>query len=527
MNAFNFITGNEKNTTLDRLYLTIYFIFPLLFLSSFLLNSALFVITIYFVYFIFKNNYFSWINNIFVKILVLFWIYILLNSLINFNSYLEIFKSFSYLRFIILFISIVFILPILKIKFENLFLIYLIFSLIFSFDVIIQFIFGKNIFGFPCQMTYEFMGKIYCQRNSSFFQDELVAGTFILHFGIFGLTYFLFKKKEIFIIYFLGFLLIPIFLSGDRTPFAMSIITMFALIIFHKKSRISILKLSPLLIIVLALFFSSGKIYKRYVENIYSIFTTSEISYQSLDFRVKLLERQISFLDDVNDKSTEDVFFIITEETIDSFNRLQIDHILRERHLQYLRNKNIDEILRESELIKKTALVQYDHYKKRLKNIENVYNQRLKEGNLNKWYNGILDSQYGAHYLTAYEIFISNPIFGAGLKSFREVCKDYKDINSMSVASRCSTHPHNQHLEILSELGLIGYTFFLIIILIFFKFFFYREEQPSIIYFIFFSFICSKIFPFLPSGSFFSSMNSTYFWISFSMFFLIKDLKTN
>ena len=527
MNVFNFITGNKKNTTLDRLYLTIYFILPLLFLSSFLLNLALFLITIYFLYFIFKNKYFSWLNNILVRVLIFFWIYLLINSLINFNSSIEIFKSFSYLRFVVLFISIVFILPIIKIRFDNLFKVYLVFCLIFSIDVIIQFIIGKNILGFPCHMTYEVLGKIYCQRNSSFFQEELVAGTFLLHFGIFGLIYFLFKKEKKFFIYFLILIFLSIFLTGDRTPFAMTVIISCILVIFHKKIRIIILKLSPIFVIIFVLLFSSEKIYKRYVENTYRIFTTSELSFASLDYRTKLLKRQISFLDKVTDKQPEDNFFIITEETIDLYDRLDINHLLQDEKLEHLRNKNIDEVLKESEQIKKLAVFQLDHFSKRLKNIEKIYHNRQKEDKLNKWYNGILDSQYGAHYLTALEIFKNNPIFGTGIKSFRKECKNYEYINSMSVATRCSTHPHNQHLEILSELGLIGYIFFLILILIFFKFFLYRGSKSSLIFYLIFALVFAKIFPLLPSGSFFSSMNSTYFWLSFSMFFLIKDLKPN
>ena len=195
MDVINFITYNQQNSTLDKFILILFFLFPLFFFSPFLLNASLSIISLYFFYFILKNKYFIWLNDNFVKLILIFWIYIIINSFINFNSSNEIIKSFLYVRFIILFISFVFLLPLLKVNLDNLLKVYLIISLIISIDIFFQFIFGKNIFGFPCQMS--------CQRNSSFFQDELVAGTFVFHFGLFGILYY-FKRNFNFIAIFFG-----------------------------------------------------------------------------------------------------------------------------------------------------------------------------------------------------------------------------------------------------------------------------------------------------------------------------------
>ena len=230
MKVFNYISEDKKNSTFDKILLIVTFIFPLLFLSTFLVNSSLILISVYFFYYVFKNNYFDWFKDNFVKLIIIFWLYILLNSLINFNSSTEIIKSFSYLRFIILFIFFSFILPRLKIKFNNLFIFYLIISLIFIFDVIFQFIFGKNILGYPCQM----LSKMGCQRNSSFFQDELVAGTFILHFGLIGLTYYIFNRENKYTMVLIFLISLSIFFTGDRTPFAMILIILFNFLVFLK-----------------------------------------------------------------------------------------------------------------------------------------------------------------------------------------------------------------------------------------------------------------------------------------------------
>ena len=63
-------------------------------------------------------------------------------------------------------------------------------------------------------------------------------------------------------------------------------------------------------------------------------------------------------------------------------------------------------------------------------------------------------SQYLSHYYIAYKIFKDHKVFGTGFKSFRiESRKEYqiKDIYG------ASTHPHQIHFEILSELGIVGY----------------------------------------------------------------------
>ena len=52
------------------------------------------------------------------------------------------------------------------------------------------------------------------------------------------------------------------------------------------------------------------------------------------------------------------------------------------------------------------------------------------------------DTTWGAHYLTAYELFKKKPIFGNGIKSFRDLCGDV-EIISVREKFRCSTHPQH------------------------------------------------------------------------------------
>lgn len=75
----------------------------------------------------------------------------------------------------------------------------------------------------------------------------------------------------------------------------------------------------------------------------------------------------------------------------------------------------------------------------------------------------LFSTQYSEHYISAWRIFKDNKIIGIGPKNFRNICKEDKYYLSENT---CSTHPHNVLLQILSELGLIGFLFYF---LLFFK----------------------------------------------------------
>ena len=136
---------------------------------------------------------------------------------------------------------------------------------------------------------------------------------------------------------------------------------------------------------------------------------------------------------------------------------------------------------------------------------------------INKYFK---ESQYGAHQITAYEIFKNNILFGVGLKNFREESKKsiYENQDYYKTSQRQATHPHQVHLELLSELGLVGYISFFI--LIFFSIIFsyknyliYKNpyQLSSLIY------IISCLIPIIPSGSIFSTFFGGIFWFSFGL----------
>ena len=145
-----------------------------------------------------------------------------------------------------------------------------------------------------------------------------------------------------------------------------------------------------------------------------------------------------------------------------------------------------------------------------------IYNPLKTEG----IYNYIKGIPYGAHFSTAYEIFKENPISGIGLKNFYFECGKDKYIDKEFVFNhaRCSTHPHQLHLEILSHIGIFGYLVFIYLFfyLIYFGFINYlKNKNPYLLVSLIFIFV--SIFTPVPSGSFFTTYGATIFWLNFGL----------
>lgn len=147
-----------------------------------------------------------------------------------------------------------------------------------------------------------------------------------------------------------------------------------------------------------------------------------------------------------------------------------------------------------------------------------IQNEELNQLKSEKFYRNYImalksfkDTQWGAHWLTALEISEDNLLFGSGIRTFRTVCKQYEDIDSLSKDIRCSTHPHNIYLEIISETGIIGIVLILLFFFSFLKTFIIKSNNQSLTIAIG-ALILAIIFPLKPTGSFFSSWYGSILW---------------
>ena len=133
----------------------------------------------------------------------------------------------------------------------------------------------------------------------------------------------------------------------------------------------------------------------------------------------------------------------------------------------------------------------------------------------------ISENRHLSHYYIATNIFRDNILFGSGFKSFRIESPKIKYQKDGIYGA--STHPHQFHFEILSELGIVGYVLIMSnIIYVLFRKFNYKKELIKIGSFLF---IIASLIPILPSGSFFTSYGATIFFINYS--FLIRPKHQN
>lgn len=165
-------------------------------------------------------------------------------------------------------------------------------------------------------------------------------------------------------------------------------------------------------------------------------------------------------------------------------------------------------------------------------------NQRLESRYIDQTYKSIKtetglkiftdDTQ--SHYFSAIKMFKENPLFGQGVKMFRILCSK-PEFNYDKYS--CTTHPHNTYLEILAELGLVGFFFLLLPLYFVYKFFIvaflnkltrvnYKIDNSKLILMCFF-FI--NLWPLMPTGRFFNNWLSILYYLPVGFYFFYLSSK--
>ena len=178
------------------------------------------------------------------KIIFLFFFLILLTAVINDYYFFSIelnwkghfqtiLKSFFYLKYVLLFVIIRFLIEENKIDLKYFFIFSSLACLFVSFDIFIQYFYGKDVFGYPA------IGR----KMAGPFGDELIAGSFLQRFSLFSFflipvfysrlnSYLKFLLPILFIIF-----LSAIILSGNRMPLILFIFSIFLIVTFQKQAR--------------------------------------------------------------------------------------------------------------------------------------------------------------------------------------------------------------------------------------------------------------------------------------------------
>ena len=378
--------------------------------GSFLSDLSVSFISLLFLIYCLREKNFSYFKNKYFYFFLIFWSYLIINSLINNFNFDSLKISFFYFRYGIFVIAIVALLEV-----DDKFMKYFFYCIFICFTVLIidgfyQYFVGENILG------WKLGGRV-----TSFFGEEKILGSYLSRLWpiFFGLSILVLNKKnKIFFLFILIFILSEalIFVSGDRTAFFyINLSAVFVIFLSQKlfKLRLIILLSSILLIVVISVINPTAK------------------------------ERLIDY----------------------TFTQMNV----------------VKETKKEHETVGRY----------------------------------IFSMQHNHHYLTAYKMFLDNKILGVGVKNFRNFCNDEKYKESRF---SCSTHPHNSYLQILTEIGMIGFLFLMGILLVFCRFifkhmllkkrgkYFFTDFEICVL-----SGIAIYLWPFIPTGNVFNN------WLNIAM----------
>ncbi len=382
------------------LYLILFLPISIL-IGTLISNILILLIIVFFIYELYKNGKFNYLKNYDFLFLVLIWIYLILNSIFISQNESSLIRAIGFIRFVLLAFAISYYLSLNQKKYLlTIVKFWSIFFVIVTFDILFEFLFGFNTFGF----TSDYPGRL-----ASFSGDELKIGGFYFGFLFLTLTFFYKVEKKLFYFFLLVFLIIS-FLIGERANFFKVLlgITIFYFFLVDVSLKKKFLFIGVFLLFFSVLFSSQKEFKNRFFKQI----------------------------------------FFGKEKT----------------------------------------------------GISHIYNS----------------NRHILHYRTSIKMFLENPIFGVGIKNFRNqsLKKEYFVMNSFSSSS---THPHQIHFEFLSEIGLFGYLLIMgyLVFCIIRGINLFRKYNDI---FIFSSsiFMLISILPIIPSGSFFTSFTATIFWINFS-----------
>ncbi len=480
--------------------------FPLfLVIGPFLAEVSMNLINIIFLYKIFKNRKFEYLNKKFLIFFISFYLYIFLSVLLS--DYIE----QIYLKHIFYFRHIIFIIAIVDLLKENknlIFLFYKAFAIIIfivAIDGIIQFFFNFNSLGFE---------KIRPDRLTGFFDDKMILGSYLARFLplLIALLFLNFNSKKLnnlifgIIIVVLSF--ITIILSGERMAFYTTFIYLIGLI-----------------------FLLNYSFYKKFLSFILVISITSIIFLVSptvVDRHYQQTKDQLKF--DLSKDNLFDNFIFYKDIYTTAFNGYVDSKIFGQGARSYRffcsekklasytvskYEKNLNELLSKEKLT-----------------IKKVYKKEKEFVRKNDIIFSYIDDNEIKNFYFDYDVDILT--FNLTKKFIG------KTINSNDISlyfsktkNGCTTHPHNFYLQLLSETGIIGFLF-IVLLFVYLIFLLLKNiigtllnKKPFLNNFqicLLFGFIITLL-PMIPNGNFFNNWLSMimFFPIGFYIFSLKKD----
>ena len=233
-------------------------IIPFLVWGPFFPDLIVSVSALFFLFYIWKNNKFYYLNNTPFVVFFLFCIISVICSLNSDDVATSIKSSFFYFRIGVFSCFIWYL-----IDKDKSILTFFYYALILCFSALVvdgyfQYFTGKNLIGL------EILGI----RISSFFGDELIMGSYLSRLFPLLFALFLLKEKKRFEMYFIGFLFILIdvliYMSAERSAFfALNLSTIFIIILIKEFQKFRLITFILSIICITILSFNSSKLFDR------------------------------------------------------------------------------------------------------------------------------------------------------------------------------------------------------------------------------------------------------------------------
>ena len=236
----------------------IVYLFPLsIIIGNFYSNFIVAVGSLtFFIYSIIKRR--EEFNNPFFKIFLIFWFLIVVRSLFTSEILFSFKSSFLFIRYALFCLLVKFLILNNKYFLKNFFKINVILLIFISIDALIQFYFGKNLFG-------KFASQIENSRISGVFGKELILGSFITKISFILFAINIIKKNHYYNFFLIIFFFIVVFITGERASFFLFTVGIFYSFLFFREKKIYLYSLIAALILLTTIIINKDSIKKRMI----------------------------------------------------------------------------------------------------------------------------------------------------------------------------------------------------------------------------------------------------------------------
>lgn len=459
-------------------------------------------------YYFYKNREFPKLSKnlkLFSIFLITFYVYLNLNTFFfSFDLNVSVKSTLPYIRLILFSLIIGKILIEDENKILGKLFVYSSFALLFIllFDSLIQLKTGYNIFG----------NDYTSGRISSLFGSEQIMGSFVVKILplIFCFLYLTnLNKINYYKIIFLIITIVLIILSSERVALAHYILVLFLILFIETKSIkyffISIFSLFFLIIVGLNIYTpAKERVMNATLKQLKSSTTLFAPSYRH---EMHYFTAIYIFLDNpIFGKGIKSFRYECDDYESDMINKINNDKAI------YAPYDGIAKLISVDFMSGKRELIRFFQYNYGLGTIENT---------LYKTY------YFSDHYKKFSSKLNTNTLIKKG--EFILASNDY--------SNGCNTHPHNYLLQFLSEIGIIGFLFYLIFFvyllvgfskIILLKLSHYKLLNLHKAIFIMMGSTFIELLPILPSGNFFNNWLSMIFFLKVGViFFLIQNNQPN